>query len=397
MQQIPNPFRSVAVLSGKGGTGKSIITASLGYILAKCGFKTLLVDADLFTGGLTFYSLAEHPRHLPIALQNLFLSDSSLDAAHFRSISIPNKFAEGKLFLLPALASKTPHRSELLINTQFQSIERFSSTLRDIIRSVAVKEEVEYVIVDTRGGTDLTSVGTTLVVDGFIVVTEADKTSWDVGEVLFDAVREASHSDGPSAEAFGFIINKNVLPTESIVAFLRQRWQCPHLATVPLDENAIRYYQQDKVPVVEDIECPFSSALVPVVRRLFVNESWKSENLAVLVELEKAAHLGEIRRSSNVRKVNRTERASITLKIYGTALSVILLLGVAIQTMVASSNESTHGFNVFVPIFVSILIFTMTGSDPKMIERIINIANFLKLTRKRTFKQSSKSTKKRSK
>jgi flagellar biosynthesis protein FlhG len=37
---------------GKGGTGKSILTGNIGVLLAKQGFKTLLIDADLGTPNL---------------------------------------------------------------------------------------------------------------------------------------------------------------------------------------------------------------------------------------------------------------------------------------------------------------------------------------------------------
>ena len=32
---------------GKGGTGKSFLTSNMGILLARQGFKTLLIDADL--------------------------------------------------------------------------------------------------------------------------------------------------------------------------------------------------------------------------------------------------------------------------------------------------------------------------------------------------------------
>ena len=37
---------------GKGGTGKSFFTGSLGFLLAKHGYKTLLIDVDLGAANL---------------------------------------------------------------------------------------------------------------------------------------------------------------------------------------------------------------------------------------------------------------------------------------------------------------------------------------------------------
>ena len=55
-----NASRIYAVGGGKGGTGKSFITASLGTILAQQGKKVLLVDLDLGASNLhTFLALGK--------------------------------------------------------------------------------------------------------------------------------------------------------------------------------------------------------------------------------------------------------------------------------------------------------------------------------------------------
>lgn len=38
--------RKIVITSGKGGVGKTTVTANLGYFLSKCGKRTCLVDAD---------------------------------------------------------------------------------------------------------------------------------------------------------------------------------------------------------------------------------------------------------------------------------------------------------------------------------------------------------------
>jgi len=43
----PNNTRFIAITSGKGGVGKTTITANLGYALHKLGFKVALFDADI--------------------------------------------------------------------------------------------------------------------------------------------------------------------------------------------------------------------------------------------------------------------------------------------------------------------------------------------------------------
>jgi len=47
--------QSIALLSGKGGSGKTIISLSICKMLSQAGFKTLLVDLDLATHGATYF------------------------------------------------------------------------------------------------------------------------------------------------------------------------------------------------------------------------------------------------------------------------------------------------------------------------------------------------------
>src|SRR5690606_27391711 len=47
-KQIPGIQNIIAVASGKGGVGKSTVTANLGVTLAKMGFKVGVLDADIY-------------------------------------------------------------------------------------------------------------------------------------------------------------------------------------------------------------------------------------------------------------------------------------------------------------------------------------------------------------
>jgi septum site-determining protein MinD len=45
--------RSIAIVSGKGGVGKTTLTANLGIALAKRGVSVCLVDADIAMANLS--------------------------------------------------------------------------------------------------------------------------------------------------------------------------------------------------------------------------------------------------------------------------------------------------------------------------------------------------------
>src|SRR5688572_12115014 len=46
---------TLAVVSGKGGSGKTLVATAIAHGLALCEKKVLLVDTDTGTGGLSYY------------------------------------------------------------------------------------------------------------------------------------------------------------------------------------------------------------------------------------------------------------------------------------------------------------------------------------------------------
>jgi flagellar biosynthesis protein FlhG len=69
--------RSLAVTSGKGGVGKTFVSANLGAALARQGFKVLVLDADLGLANLDV--VLNLPPH--VTLHDVLVGDRSLDEA----------------------------------------------------------------------------------------------------------------------------------------------------------------------------------------------------------------------------------------------------------------------------------------------------------------------------
>ena len=47
--------KSLALISGKGGSGKTTLSLSIASLLSKCGLKVLLIDCDIATNGATYF------------------------------------------------------------------------------------------------------------------------------------------------------------------------------------------------------------------------------------------------------------------------------------------------------------------------------------------------------
>ncbi len=376
-----NETQVLAIVSGKGGTGKSIITASIGYLLAHCGFKTLIVDLDLFTSGLTFYSLADYPRQSSNSLRDIFdiYRETRIDSEsliyNIDTINIPNPFCEQNLYLTPAISTGKRNANNLsMIDTKIK-IEELINILQRVIEFVIEQKDFEYVILDTRGGGDITSIGAALAAGAFIIVTEGDKTSWDVGGVLIDRIYEtnkileSNQGYNNNLISLGFILNKNVLPSEAIEAFLRRNWGCPSLTTIPLDREAIRYFQEDTVPVAVDITCDFSRSILPLIRKIFVSKSWSSDSLEKLEKLEKEAEKYAYRQKRYLNTKERSKFLITLLRVYGTLISTSLLAYLA--WILIKRQEQINSSEIILIIVPIILIFFMTVSDPEVLESLI--------------------------
>ena len=81
-----------AFVSGKGGVGKTVIVSNLGKLMAEVGKKTLLVDMDFFTHGLTFY-VSKGKRNFNYCVLDLLSSEG--ESIEYEKIS-------QNLYLLPS-------------------------------------------------------------------------------------------------------------------------------------------------------------------------------------------------------------------------------------------------------------------------------------------------------
>jgi hypothetical protein len=177
--------------------------------------------------------------------------------------------------------------------------------------------EFDYIIFDTRGGTDQTSVAACLAAGAYMIITEADKTSWDLGDNLVRSIEDASIADARSdTYALGFVLNKNVLPAEAIEAFLKRRWSMPHLATVPIDEAAIRAFQNDEIPARTHPRSRFVAALTFVIQRSLHDDSWPPHARATLDNLGARAH-HTLATYGAPGTVSEADRRLFLLRLYG--------------------------------------------------------------------------------
>lgn len=146
--------KMIAVVSGKGGTGKTSLTANVGLALSAMGYRTLCLDCDISLRNLD----------LALGLSDLALMDfndviqrrCTLDEAVVRHPKYKN------LFFLTAPASS-------------ESLEITRGQMKAL--AALIREKFDYCLVDSPAGLGLGFQLSTLCADSVIVVTTTDTSS----------------------------------------------------------------------------------------------------------------------------------------------------------------------------------------------------------------------------
>ncbi|MGW8272488.1 MAG: nucleotide-binding protein [Thermodesulfovibrionales bacterium] len=136
-----------AIAGGKGGTGKSFITSSVGSYLAGAGKRVILVDADLGGANLHSFLGISRPRH---SLSDFFDSKSSLGDLVVNAGISDLGLISGDLHSLD---------SDNVKHAQKQKLHRHMRGL-----------DADYVLVDLGAGSHYNTIDTFLLADKMIMV-----------------------------------------------------------------------------------------------------------------------------------------------------------------------------------------------------------------------------------
>jgi flagellar biosynthesis protein FlhG len=245
--------RSIAVTSGKGGVGKTQLSANIALLLARRGQRVLLVDADLGLASLDL-ALGVHPNAdlLSFIRGRAELSDILVDAGN-------------GLHLVPAC----PGRYEVA-NLQTAERERLYSALRELAA------DYDTLVIDTGAGIGANSVGFAALANEILLVTTPDPTSLRDAYAMAKVLHRRAGVDSLGVVANQVNSEAGGLEVYERLQGIAHRFlalELDYLGCVPKDESVSRAVAMGQPYVIGQPRCKAARALEVVVNKLIHRSS----------------------------------------------------------------------------------------------------------------------------
>ncbi|MFH1391627.1 MAG: cell division ATPase MinD [Candidatus Diapherotrites archaeon] len=209
--------RVISLISGKGGVGKTTITANLGIALAKRNLNVCLIDADIAMANL---SLLLNMQNSPITLHDVLLGEANIQDAVYDGPA-------GVKFIPSGLSLENYRRVD-------------SERLQSVVDSI--KNQFDFILLDCAAGIEKNVMAAISASDEVLLVTMPSSPS------IADVLKAKITSQRLGTKVIGIIINfvrgeKGEIMKDDVMKML----ELPVLATVPFDDEIRKSFMQEKV------------------------------------------------------------------------------------------------------------------------------------------------------
>ena len=253
--------------SAKGGSGKTVISASLAKFLGSLGKRILLIDTDAATNGLTLFYLSqvnEAKRKISGSPQAK-LSGTFDIRGGFDVVAVDNN-----VDLLPA--------SYVMSRTEEVAIEDFRDRLAAAKASIA--KDYDYVICDAQAGSDLFALVAIEASDTVVILSEYDPVSMEGVERLrrmFGNIPAIANS----WVLFNKVLQEFATELGDFLSVAR------YLPPVPWDASVIRAFTRRQLALDLQRGNAYTVSIMGVARTLFVEleqeiDTWRGSREALL-------------------------------------------------------------------------------------------------------------------
>ncbi len=232
--------RSITIASGKGGVGKTTLTANVGIALAMSGHKVLLVDADVAMANL---SLLLGMQNSPITLHEVLIGEASVEDAIYSG-------PKGIELIPSGLSLESYRRVD-------------SERLKSVIESL--EDHYDFVLLDAPAGIERNVLSALASVKQVLIVTTPNSPS------IADALKTKIVAQRLNAKPFGVILNmvrgeKGELEKEEVVKIM----ELPAYGIVPYDPEVRKtFLLKDSKPIIlRKPDSPAAKAITQIAMKL---------------------------------------------------------------------------------------------------------------------------------
>jgi cellulose biosynthesis protein BcsQ len=269
-------MKILAVMSGKGGVGKSTISLNIARQLTIAKKRVLLVDFDIHNKGISglFLDLVR-PESTNV---NVIVSESrrfSLDSVDdlVRRANVVSVTADGLMLFIPALFPKEAFEWKNFSSPNGLMVDFF----RTYFAETAKKLDVNVVLIDCYGGVDSLTVAAAGIADDVIIINEPDLITFTGTLLLYDYFKHIYPDEGQIR--VHFVINRITL--KHSFHFLSSEYR-KHLAPLTPEKSMLAYFPFDQHVMDTFGEHPFYSELMPSgiftkKIRLLIERLWSAD------------------------------------------------------------------------------------------------------------------------
>jgi len=250
--------RVIAVTSGKGGVGKTNITANFAYILSKMGKRTLLLDADAGLANIDVI-LGITPKY---NLHHVLCGEKTLSEAVVEG--------PGGVRILAA-ASGIPEMAELSKGQKFTLLEEIED----------LDENFDFMLIDTAAGITSNVMYFNMAAGEIIVVASPEPTSLTDAYALIKVLYQ-----GYAVRRFTLLVNMARDSKEAGMVYARLSNATNHflglpieyLGYIPYDQNVSKAVRKQKLLAEAFPDSKASKSMSDIVEELCLRQPKEHED-----------------------------------------------------------------------------------------------------------------------
>jgi cellulose biosynthesis protein BcsQ len=266
------PAMVICMASAKGGSGKTVLTATFSAFLAALGKRVLMIDTDAATNGLSLMFLKEVMMQSDVALSQRRRARGIYDES--------SKTDQPEIVKTPIGAHLIP-ATYRFINTEGVPVSQFEASLQEIL--LLLTTDYDFIFLDAQAGADpIAHISMSQKYsDQVVIVSEYDPLSAAGVERLKGLFRE------DLTYVRTWILLNKMLP-DFVQSFSDFMEVAKYASPIPWDADVVRAYARRRLALDLERGNEFTLALVQTLRSILGDEvgadldKWLSSRIAAL-------------------------------------------------------------------------------------------------------------------